>query len=60
MNKSYLELNCHCAVADIAKDVMARDEEQGNTDNGHGEIQLPDQIVYPELYTHINPEDQAA
>ena len=33
------------------KDDMARDEEQGNTDNGHDEIQLPDRIVHPELYT---------
>ena len=33
------------------KDDRARDEEQGNTDNDRDEIQLPDRIVHPELYT---------
>ena len=34
------------------KDDGVRDEEQGNADNGHDdEVQLPDRIVHPELYT---------
>ncbi len=40
------------------KGAGARDEEQENTENGdNDEIQLPDRIVHPELYTQ--EEDQA-
>ena len=47
--KSQLLLTCckgHINIGD-----RARDEEQGSTNNDRDEIQLPDRIVHPELYT---------
>ena len=35
---------------DVHKDDRAQDEEQGNTENNHDDVQLPDQIMHSELY----------
>ena len=50
-----------CLLVNCCKrhtDDRARNEEQGNTDSDHDvELQLPDRIVHPELYTQ--EEDHA-